>query len=160
MTATQYIEVPCIKVRDLIIPLWDKDVRYEQIEDYGSYYTYKGSGQYYLNSYVLNVNTKELSLGITVDKYCDKEFEVGQEIYYRKSGQVITKTKIVDIQYLTYDLRIKRGKNLEDYEVDSLMERGIKAELNGLYAFKYWEAHYILDNGIETKWTHELYILK
>lgn len=160
MTATQYIEVPCIKVRDLVIPLWDKDVKYEQIEDYGSYYTYKSMGQYYPTYYLLNVNTKELSLGITVDSYSNTEFKVGQEIYYRKSGQYITKTKIVDIQYLTYDLKIRRGKDLEDYEIDSLTSKGVKAELNGLYAFKYWEAHYILENGVKTKWTHELYILK
>ena len=148
-----------------LIPIWDERIRYEYSEDYGSRIYINGDRHKYYNttSLIFDLETKKLSQGIIIDIYPkleEREYKINESVLiegYENGKRWLYPTKIIDIQYKEYKDSIYPAEKMDEY-----YKQFIKCELivGMLYTIRVWEPTYILENGTETKWEHQLYRMK
>lgn len=159
----KYITVPAIVTEDhKIYPLWSLDVKFiEGDEEYSHCLKIKNNYKEYHNikDVILNIETKELSLGIDIDIYPDKdrlEYKIGQQVLYESKRRILKHSEIKDIIYEEYESVICKGKNIEDsYYYRYVDINSIK--VNDIYNFKVWKPYYVMTDGTVIKWEHQLY---
>lgn len=141
-----------------IIPIWDKRITYEDHELYGLSYNFNNRRQE-LRDIVLNLATKELSLGIEINIYPQQsDFKIGQSVYVKIKDSVY-KSSIKDILYTEYNISIYKGKNLEEYFISYIKKQypHIQITIDGLYYIKDWIPYYLLQDDRLIKWRSELF---
>jgi len=161
---TRYIATKAILTQgNVLIPFWDKKIKYSKSEDFGVSLTLEGDyHNYELIDCLYDFKLKKLLIGIDVDVYPKAhEFEKGQKVYYELNGlgiphQTLGVAKIKEIVYEEYELRILKGSKLTQWDIAAI-KPPIVIEPNALYAIKNWKSFYILDNGIKIEYAHQLY---
>lgn len=161
MDLERYIVVQGVKLRDnTIIPIWDTRINFEETEDYGNKIAISGMSHeriYDTVQCIYDLKTKTISIGVELDYYPLNDlnsFKVDEIVLYEKSNRTLKESKIVDIVFEKYDLYIRNGCDLENNYRSLLKETTIVD--NCIYAVKYWQPYYILEDG--TKITSYIYL--
>lgn len=161
MNINRYVTVQAILSKDKeIIPIWDSRIVFEKSELYGNGIRIPDShGTYYnLIDVIYDLKTKQLSTGIILDLYPDKdksEFKEGDAVLYEKSHRVLLPAVIKEIVFKEYSSIIKKGKKIEGYYIKQFSNQNIVADQ--LYEIRTWKPFYLLDNGLVIEWDHQIY---
>jgi hypothetical protein len=158
MEVSRYITIQAVITEENeLIPLWDERVQFEKTEMYGNVIRINNSYKHQrLTECLFDLKTKTLSVGISIDIYPEKtEYKINQSVVYGEHGRGLQQTKVIDIKYEEYDIEIVKGKKIHDYYKKHIKD----IDKNALYALKKWKPVYVLDNGIETQWSHQLYYM-
>ncbi len=171
METTRYITTQAVlDDNKQLIPLWDERVVFTKTDLYGSVITLKGGASYDERKFrnveecILDVKTKTLSMGIEVDIYPEKtKYEIHDIVCVKKDGtydNVLVETKITDIIYESYDLTIRKGKKLDNYDISAIKKvlSLTEIDIDTLYAIKRWKPIYLLENGMKIE--YDMYIYK
>ena len=161
MNIERYQIVKAINTKEGLIPIWDSRITFQEDDVVGQSISVKGDTlfkEYFsLLDCIYDLKTRELNVGIEINVYPDENklaFKKGESVFYEQSHKVISEAKISDIVYEEYDLKILRGKNMDDYYSARFK---IIIERDTLYAIKNWKPFYVLDNGKKIIWEHQLY---
>lgn len=164
MDVTRFITVTAVlSSKNELIPIWDERIRYSKSEMYGHEVEIEGErGSKNLVECIYDLKTKTLSAGIEIDVYPQKdklEYKIGEEVLVEVGlNRVLEKTKIVDIVYTEFDLTIRKGKKIENYQIG--YNKDLVIDPNSLYSIKNWKPFYVLENGAVIEYTYKLYRLK
>lgn len=152
------INIKGIKTRkNAILPIWDARIIYYESELYGSTYIFENEPTYDLVNLVFNIETKEISEGITIEIYPDKtEFNVGDEILVEQSYHNLALKKVVDIKYEEFD--IENFLCTEDNIKDSYY-RKFDIQVGLVYCFKKWKPTYVFEDGTSESYIYKFYKL-
>ncbi len=143
---------------DELIPIWDKRVQYKDSDMYGEQIKIEDEYKHaQLVECIFDIKEKTISTGVPVDIYpTENAFKVGDTVYCetKRKHRYLSETEVADIKYKNYKLDIKKGRDIDSWYIK---EMKIPVVPDMLYSLKIWEPTYILKNGYETKWEHELY---
>ncbi len=162
MKLTRYITIQAILTKNKeLIPIWDSRIKFVKTELYGDYIEIEGDHKQYdcITECIYDLKTKSISIGVEIDVFPninDLNFKKGETVYVESSKRnELEETTIDDIQFLDFDLTIKKGKKIGSIYNKSIV---INIEPNTLYAIKDWKAYYILRNGkkIESSFDFQL----
>ncbi len=162
MNIQRYVSTQAVKTKDnQIIPIWDDRIVFEKTEMYGNQIKLKGDS---FNEYfsviecIYDLKTKQIEIGIELNQYPDLEklqYKTGELVLYEKTPRCLDEALIQDIIFEEYDLRIKRGHKLNNWDLKSF--EGVERSKDVLYAIKSWKPVYLLDNGLKIEYDHQLY---
>lgn len=162
MDIKRYVITQAVKTRENeLIPIWDNNIVFDTSELYGNVITLKNKRSYEhfsLVECIYDLKTKQVEMGVELNYYPNEnelEFKIGEVVLFEKSNRVLAEAKISEVVYEDYDLNIERGRKLCKYTTDRF--KGVKFDVNTLYAIKDWKPFYVLDNGIKIEWSHQLY---
>lgn len=160
MEIKRYITVQAVLTKEnKLIPIWDKNIQFEGTELYGNVITLKDEWGYQrLVECIYDLKTKTLSMGVDLDDYPDEtqlEFHKEDVVLFEIAHRQLSEAKIVDIVYEEFDVEIKRGSKMENWDISKFKDTNF--EKNTLYAIKRWKPFYVLDNGTKIEWVHQLY---
>jgi hypothetical protein len=113
---------------------------------------------YELIECLYDLETKTIALGDELNAFPnenDLEFKKEEIVFLEISNRNLIQTKIVDIVYEEYELKIIKGNKPDKYWIKKFPD--VKFDANTLYAIKIWKPFYILEDGRKIKWEHELY---
>jgi|GEM_PF-6474182 len=162
MNLSRYITTQGVLLTDnTIIPIWDSRITFSTSEMYGNEINVKGERKRYFNliDCIFDLVTKKVSMGVELVVYPDLtklEHKVGTIVLF-EDRQTNTLTKIIDIVYERFNLEIKKGKDIEEWELKKF-DKDTIIDANILYAIKTWKPTYILENGKKTD--YEMYLRK
>lgn len=160
MSIQRYIPTKAVLDKDnKLVPIWDSNIKFNESDYYGYFLTFEGglrSKHLPLVDCIFDLKTKQLSTGIELESYPESTFlKKGDSAYYEKSHRQIQEVIIADIVFEKYDLTIRKGSDMEDYEKSHFKNVVFQPDL--LYSIKYWKPFYILNDGTKVEWEHKLY---
>jgi hypothetical protein len=142
-----------------LIPLWSDRITYHN-DSLGKYLSVDKSIKCYTNiiECIYDLKTRKLEIGIELNYYPDKlSFEKGEEVLFEKSHKKLSKAIIADIIYKDFTVTVNKGRKLDSWWIKYFND--LQIEPDKLYAIKQWKPIYVLDNGIEIEYEHQLYKL-
>lgn len=160
MDIKRHITVQAVLTEDnKLIPIWDNKVIFTNTEMYGEVITLEGDNRHKhqrVVECVLDIQTKELSLGIELNYYpTETQYKKDEVVYHEKSFKRIQEVTIKEIVFEKFDTTIDRGNRLEDYWKQHFKHESFDS--NTIYCIKNWKPTYILSNGVKVDWEHQLF---
>lgn len=156
----RYIQIQAVNANGELIPFWDKRLKLCNSSDTGLSIKFNGDEYHGFVQCTYDLKEKTLTSGVKIDCYEEKVFQEGESVYYETDDyQCLAESKIKSIVFNNYDLHIRRGKDVKDYEIEDYIKDnpGIVIEKAGLYSIKHWKPTYVLENGMEIEYSHQLY---
>ena len=159
MNIPKSIIVKAIKTENNeLIPIWDPRITFEDSELYGNIIWIRGSRKMYtsLKDCVFNLETKELSFSEEVEVYPSiTEHSIGDIVYYDRNSKGLEETKVINVIYENFEMEIVKGSEMDSWTLEDLKDIEIHKELT--YTIKRWKPIYVLANGKQTEWSHQLH---
>ena len=159
MELQRYISVKAIKTKNNeLIPVWDKRLEFENSKEYSTTLRFEWTEYGNLIDCLFDLKTKTLSMGIELNYYpkeSELEFRVNEIVYHESSLRKLTEVTIVDIEYLSYELTVTKGKKIDSWWIKAFPD--VELDRESLYAIKNWKPSFVLSNGVKTEWSHQLY---
>lgn len=166
MGQSKFIETKAIKTNENeLVPLWDPRVKFVKSDHFGDHFRMEDDHRMaQVVECLFDVKEKQLVLGVEVDIYPDVTtgpYVKGAKVLYEIRGHhTLRSSTIVDIVFEEFEMTIKKGKKLEDYEIDMLKEKGIDFDPTTIYAIKRWKACYAMADGTKIRYNHQMYTLE
>ncbi len=167
MQVSRYIITHAVKMdNNELVPIWDSRISYNKSDNCGESLMLREITRkefFSLVECIYDLKTKKIKLGIEINVYPEGEnleFQKEEIVLFEKKNRVLTETKIIDIVFEEYDLQIKKGRDLESYDIQRLSKFGLdenKIEPKSLYAIKHWKPYYVVEDGTKVKYTHKLF---
>jgi hypothetical protein len=142
-----------------LIPIWDSRITFEDSEYYGNILYVEGHRAAFssLKDCVFDLETKKLSFSEEVDIYpSTTEHSIDDVVYYDRHNEGLEETKVLSIIYKDFGTEIIKGSEIESWTRKALEDKNIEINSELTYTIKRWKPTYILENGKQTKWSHEL----
>lgn len=159
MNVTRFVQVLAVKTRNnILIPVWNDNIQFNKSDDYGEFITVKGDYDKHGNlvDCIYDLKNHTLSMGVDLNYYPpETECKIGETIYYDNGHKKLSEVTVVDIEYNNFDVTIKKGKNIDDWWLRRLKLESV--DKNTIYALKEWKPCYILNNGVKTEYTFNMY---
>ena len=160
MSILKSIIVKAIKTENNeLIPIWDSRIIFENSEWYGNIIRIEND---YINHYnnfvdcVFNLETKELSFSKEVEVYpSTTKYSIGDIVYYDRRSDGLEETEVTNIIYESFEIEIIKGSEIGSCTLRDLEGVEIHKELT--YTIKRWKPIYVLANGKQTEWSHQLH---
>jgi hypothetical protein len=147
-----------------LIPLWDERIVFSKDELCGDKVEIKGNTRnreyFSVVECILDIKEKTLSKGIEINHYPsekDLKFKKEDVVLYEVKHKELIMTKIIDIIYEDHILSIRRGYQLEPYEIAWYFKNKEEVDLNSLYAIKTWNPTYIIEDGSKVKFVYSFF---
>lgn len=159
MDISKLIIVKAIKTENNeLIPIWDPRITFENSELFGNIIWIEGSRKTYisLKDCIFNLETKELSFSEEVEIYpSTTEYSIGDVVYYDRRSDGLEETEVTNIIYENFEIEIIKGSEMDSWTLRDLKDIEIHKELT--YTIKRWKPIYVLANGKQTEWSHQLH---
>lgn len=148
-----------------IIPCWDERLDYVK-RAYGKDYVINNQ-VVPLVDLVLNIQTKELTKGIEIDLYPEKEeYKVGESVLVKAkrlsfSSNSLYISTIKRVVYTDFEQTICKGKRLDEYVISVINKTypDLIIDVNQVYCIKNWQTYYMLEDDTLIKYWSELFRL-
>ena len=140
-----------------LIPCWDRRIEFKKGR-FGPEIIFDRQ-RVNLVDLILDLETKNISRGIELYLYPDKEdFVVGEIVFVEKSFRTVSQSTIKEIIYSEYEETISLGKNIDSYMLSSINMTypDIKIDVNQLYCIRCWKTYYLLENNDLIKYSSAL----
>jgi len=159
---SRYMRVLALQTNDnTLIPIWDPALRFkDRDEDYSPECKYPNQlhGLSHVVEAIWDMQEKLLLPGISIELFNPEisGFKVNQEVFYEvpRKHRVLRASKIIKIEKGRERLEIIKGKDLKGYQVPNLQ---LEIDPDALYALRTFDPKYILEDGTEIEWDHQLF---
>ena len=159
----RFVKIKAIKnnYTNEFVPIWE--CKFEENENYGDGYSYKGISYQKVVDVYWDTKHKNIVLGkLQVDVYPDKSnYKLGK-ILVEQNHHILDLDEIVDISFEEYESVVIKYFT-DDYKYyEKYIEQKDKSqlEIGDLIEFKIWKPCYHTKNNGIIKWDYKLYNLK
>ncbi len=153
----RYVPVQGIKTTgNELIPIWDDRIQYINDDgNSGNYVRFEGHRYHTITNFIYDLKKKICVGGIELDFYPTQTAYIKDEIIlYEVKSSYLTERKIVDIKFERFDLSILKGTKIDKYYKAYFND--IAIESDSLYSLKTYHPTYVLDDGTEVIYEHQL----
>lgn len=159
MSISRYITIQAVKVDDELIPFSDPRVTWEKDDYYGDKVVINGKSYSNFVECIYDLKSHKILPGIEKDffpKQDELKYKIGQAVLIDRDNNSMQQTKIVDIVFEEYESDFKRGKKITGYLATRFFAADEEIDKNSVYLLKTWLPIYSLENGMKTKYEHQL----
>lgn len=160
----RYIDILAINVKGELIPIWE--FNYEKTEYETECYTHNDRYGTYNDSSVISCKydmlTKEVVRYETISLDNKPKFDIGETCFIEVSGHVLRPCKVKEIVRgkICYD-KVVKIKEILSWSKQCTSEVPLdKLDKNIKYNLMVYDPKYIMEDGTECEWEHQLYKIK